>query len=41
VISTGGIVEGEFKALSGRWVVESLERINLHQIFISVGTISL
>lgn len=41
VISTGGIVEGEFKALSGRWVVESLERINLHQIFISVGAISL
>lgn len=40
VISTGGAVESEFKALSGRWVVESLQRINLHQIFFSVGAIS-
>ncbi len=40
VISTGGEVESEFKALYGRWVVDSLQRINLNQIFISVGAIS-
>ena len=40
VISTGGAVEGEFKALYGRWVVDALQRINLNQIFISVGAIS-
>jgi len=40
VISTGGAVESEFKALHGRWVVDSLQRINLNQIFISVGAIS-
>ena len=40
VISTGGAVESEFKALCGRWVVDSIQRINLNQIFISVGAIS-
>lgn len=40
VISTGGAVESEFKALYGRWVVDSLQRINLNQVFISVGAIS-
>lgn len=40
VISTGGAVESEFKALYGRWVVDSLLRINLNQVFISVGAIS-
>jgi DeoR family fructose operon transcriptional repressor len=40
VISTGGSVEIEFKAFYGRWVVDSLQRINLNQIFISVGAIS-
>ncbi len=40
VISTGGAVESEFKAFYGRWVVDSLQRINLNQIFISVGAIS-
>ncbi len=40
VISTGGVVESEFKALYGRWVVDSIQRINLNQIFISVGAIS-
>lgn len=40
VISTGGVVEGEFKALSGRRVIESLQGINLHNVFISVGAIS-
>jgi DeoR/GlpR family transcriptional regulator of sugar metabolism len=40
VISTGGAVESEFKALYGRWVVDSIQRINLNQIFISVGAIS-
>ncbi len=40
VISTGGFVEGEFKALSGRWVLEALHGVNLHQIFVSVGAVS-
>jgi DeoR family fructose operon transcriptional repressor len=40
VISTGGFVEGEFKALSGRWVVEALKGVNLHQVFLSVGAVS-
>ena len=40
VISTGGAVESEFKALYGRWVVDSLQRIHLNQVFISVGAIS-
>jgi DeoR/GlpR family transcriptional regulator of sugar metabolism len=40
VISTGGAVESEFKAMYGRWVVDSIQRINLNQIFISVGAIS-
>jgi DeoR/GlpR family transcriptional regulator of sugar metabolism len=40
VICTGGAVESEFKAMYGRWVVESIQRINLNQIFISVGAIS-
>ncbi len=40
VISTGGAVESEFKAMHGRWVVDSIQRINLNQIFISVGAIS-
>jgi DeoR/GlpR family transcriptional regulator of sugar metabolism len=40
VISTGGFVEGEFKALSGRWVIEALKGVNLHQVFISVGAVS-
>ena len=40
VISTGGTVESEFKALGGRWVVDAIQRINLNQIFISVGAIS-
>lgn len=40
VINTGGIVEIEFKALSGSWVIESRKRLNLHQVFFSVGAIS-
>jgi DeoR family transcriptional regulator, fructose operon transcriptional repressor len=40
VISTGGIVEHEYRAFSGRWVAESLQRINLHQMFVSVGGLS-
>lgn len=40
VISTGGAVESEFKAMYGRWVVDAIQRINLNQIFISVGAIS-
>ena len=40
VISTGGAVEIEFKAFYGRWAVDALQPINLNQIFISVGAIS-
>jgi DeoR/GlpR family transcriptional regulator of sugar metabolism len=40
VLLTGGIVESEYKALSGRWVIETLERINLHQVFASAAAIS-
>ncbi len=40
VLLTGGVVEGEFKALSGRWVIDNLKCLNLHQIFVSVGAIS-
>jgi DeoR/GlpR family transcriptional regulator of sugar metabolism len=40
VISTGGVVESEFKALYGRWVVDAIQQINLNQIFISVGAVS-
>lgn len=40
VISTGGAVDGEFKAMHGRWVLDAIQRINLNQIFISVGAIS-
>lgn len=38
---TGGIFENEFKALSGLSVIESLQSLNLHQVFASVGAISL
>ncbi len=41
VILTGGMVESEFRALSGRYVVEFLKRFNLHQIFASCGAVSL
>jgi DeoR/GlpR family transcriptional regulator of sugar metabolism len=40
VILTGGIVQSEFKALSGPWVIETLKQVNLHQIFASVGAVS-
>jgi DeoR family fructose operon transcriptional repressor len=40
VMLTGGVVENEFKALSGRWVVESLQKLNIHKVFASVGAIS-
>jgi DeoR family transcriptional regulator, fructose operon transcriptional repressor len=40
VMLTGGVVESGFKALSGRWVIDSLQRLNLHQVFASVGAIS-
>lgn len=40
VLLTGGVVESEYKALSGRWVIETLERINIHQVFASAAAIS-
>lgn len=40
VLLTGGVVESEFKALSGRWVVETLKRLNLHQVFASAAAVS-
>jgi len=41
VMLTGGVVKSEFKALSGRLTSESIHSINLHQIFVSVGAVSL
>lgn len=41
VMLTGGVVECQFKALSGRWVIDAVQRLNLHQLFVSVGAISL
>jgi DeoR/GlpR family transcriptional regulator of sugar metabolism len=41
VLLTGGTVQAEFRALSGRRVVEALSWVNLHQAFLSVGAISL
>ena len=41
IILTGGVVESEYKALSGRWVIESLKNLHLNKIFVSVGAISL
>jgi DeoR/GlpR family transcriptional regulator of sugar metabolism len=40
VLLTGGVVESEFKALSGRWVIETLKRLNLHQVFASAAAVS-
>ena len=40
IILTGGVVESEFRALSGRQVVESVQHFNLDQIFASAGAIS-
>ncbi|MCX8012091.1 MAG: DeoR/GlpR family DNA-binding transcription regulator [Desulfobacterota bacterium] len=40
VMLTGGLVENEFKALSGGWVIDSFKKLNIHQIFISVGAVS-
>ncbi len=38
---TGGVVMNEFKAVSGRWVSEALKRLIVHQVFVSIGSISL
>ena len=37
---TGGLYNHEFKALWGPWVIKSVKGVNLDQIFVSVGTIS-
>ncbi len=41
VILTGGIVDHEYRALHGRWVINSLQGVNLHQVFASCGAVSL
>ncbi len=41
VLLTGGLVESEFRALSGRKVLEFVSGFHLHQIFASVGAISM
>ena len=41
VVLTGGVVESEFEALTGHLVIARLKSINLHQIFASVGAITL
>jgi DeoR/GlpR family transcriptional regulator of sugar metabolism len=40
ILLTGGVVQHEFRALSGRRVVEALSWLNIHQAFVSVGAIS-
>jgi DeoR/GlpR family transcriptional regulator of sugar metabolism len=40
ILLTGGTVEEEFRALSGRRVIDALSWLNLHQAFVSVGAIS-
>lgn len=40
ILLTGGVVQHEFRALSGRRVVDALSWLNLHQAFVSVGAIS-
>ncbi len=40
VILTGGRVESDFLALSGRWVIESLRGFNFHQAFLSCGAVT-
>ena len=41
VIMTGGVVEYDFMALSGNLVIDFLRRVNLHQVFASVGALSI
>lgn len=40
VILTGGRVESDFQALSGRWVIESFRSFNFHQVFVSCGAVT-
>jgi len=41
IMLTGGIVEPEYKALSGRWIRDTLSHFTISQVFASVGAISL
>jgi DeoR family fructose operon transcriptional repressor len=41
IMLTGGIVEPEYKALSGRWIRDTLAHFTISQVFASVGAISL
>jgi DeoR/GlpR family transcriptional regulator of sugar metabolism len=41
IIMTGGIVEEEYKALSGRWIRDILSHFTISQAFASVGAVSL
>lgn len=41
IMLTGGIVEPEYKALSGRWILDTLSHFTITQVFASVGAISL
>lgn len=40
VILTGGEASHELGAISGNWVLKAFKRINVHQIFMSVGALS-
>lgn len=40
IIMLGGVVEHEFRALSGRLLMETIRNFNLHQAFVSVAAIS-
>jgi DeoR/GlpR family transcriptional regulator of sugar metabolism len=40
VIVTGGLAQSGWHALSGPWVMDAIQRLNVHQFFISVGAVS-
>jgi len=40
VLVTGGLVNSGYKACYGKWVSEFLRQTNVHQIFVSAGSIS-
>ena len=41
VMLTGGVIQQDFRALSGRWVIESFRGFNFHQIFTGCGAVSI
>lgn len=41
IMLTGGFIQAEYQAISGFSVIDSMQELNLHQVFISCGAISL